>query len=92
MKSNLAEHAAQGVDNPLCNAQDVCMAVDPKELINSRDACDEIGIDRSTLTRWVQLGKATPVMRLSGATGAYLFARDDVARLKAEYEAVKAAS
>lgn len=61
-------------------------------LIGSREACDQIGIDRSTLVRWVQLGKAVPAMRLTGDTGAYLFAPSEVARLAAEYKSVEAAS
>lgn len=40
-------------------------------LIGSREACRILGVDRSTLTRWVQAGRLYPAGRLEG--GAYLF-------------------
>lgn len=50
--------------------------------LTSATACSLLGIDRSTLTRWVQSGRVTPVFKLPGSTGAYLFDRDDVERLR----------
>ena len=63
-----------------------------EHLIGSADACDILGIDRSTLIRWVQLGKITPVQRLPGQTGAFLFARGDVDKRADEYAAERVAS
>ena len=55
------------------------------DLIGSAEACELLGdIDRSTLSRWVALGKIKPVKRLPGATGAMLFKRRDVERLARE--------
>lgn len=48
------------------------------------------GVRVSTISRWVKDGKLTPLHRLPGATGAMVFARDEVeafARGLAEWEA-----
>lgn len=55
------------------------------ELLASVEVCARVGIDRSTLTRWVQLGRATPAMRLPGDKGAMLFTPEEVERLAREY-------
>lgn len=52
-------------------------------LLRSEEVCATLGIDRSTLTRWVAAGKASPAMKLPGPRGAYLFAPDEVERLEA---------
>jgi hypothetical protein len=58
------------------------------ELIGSAAACDLLGIDRSTLSRWITDGRVTPVMKLSeGVTGAHVFKRADIEALRAEREA-----
>ncbi len=54
------------------------------QLLSSADACAALGIDRSTLTRWVQSGKVTPAQKLGGRTGAYLFTSAEIDRVKAE--------
>lgn len=61
-------------------------ATEPEQpdLIGSVDACDLLHIDRSTLSRWVALGKLTPAMRLPGARGAFLFRRDDIEAMARE--------
>ena len=54
------------------------------ELLTAAEACAELGgIDRSTLTRWVQTGRITPARKLPGRTGAYLFDPTEVQRVKA---------
>ena len=53
-------------------------------LIGSAEACDVLGIDRSTLTRWVAAGKVSPSVRLPGRSGAMLFDREDIDALLAE--------
>lgn len=51
------------------------------EYLGAADVCRELGIDRSTLSRWIKDGTAHPAMRLPGKTGAYLFTPAEVARL-----------
>jgi excisionase family DNA binding protein len=34
------------------------------ELLTTAEAAERLGIDRSTLTRWVQLGRINPAARL----------------------------
>lgn len=50
-------------------------------LLRSAEACDRLGINRSTLTRWVVSGKITPAYKLDGIRGAFLFHPSDVDRL-----------
>ena len=53
-------------------------------LLTAAETCAELGgIDRSTLTRWVQAGRITPARKLPGLTGAYLFDPAEVQRVKA---------
>ena len=54
--------------------------------LTTAEACQLLGgIDRSTLSRWVQLGKITPADKLPvGPHGAFLFRREDVERLRDE--------
>lgn len=62
------------------------------DLIGSAETCRLLGdIDRSTLSRWVQLGRLTPVMQLpsKNGKGAFLF---DRAVVEEYAEALKAAS
>jgi excisionase family DNA binding protein len=66
----------------MCNARDM---PNTDSLIGSAEACTILGVDRSTLSRWVQLGKITPTMRLPGPKGVMLFDRADVERLKTQY-------
>jgi excisionase family DNA binding protein len=51
------------------------------DLIASIDVARQLGINRSTLTRWIKDGTAVPSMRMPGRTGAYLFSRDELDRL-----------
>lgn len=52
--------------------------------IASAEACELLGIDRSTLTRWVASGRLTPAFKAPGLRGAYFFHRADVERLARE--------
>lgn len=47
----------------------------PSHLIGSAEVCDLLKIDRSTLTRWVKDGRLTPVTKLPGLRGGYIFDR-----------------
>lgn len=55
-------------------------------LIGSTEARRLLHIERSTLTRWVQLGRIKPAQKLPGTTGAYLFHRSDIEELAAKRE------
>lgn len=59
------------------------------DLRSSSEVCETVGIDRSTLSRWIKDGTAVPAMRLPGATGAYLFTPAEATRL-ADWYAAKA--
>ena len=59
--------------------------------IGSVEACERIGIDRSTLTRWVQLGRITYAQKMPGPRGVYLFTEEEVERARAEYESARSA-
>lgn len=56
------------------------MAQDTVDLIGSAEVCRMLGIDRATLSRWVNHREPAlvPVMQLPGKNGAYLFHREDV--------------
>lgn len=59
----------------------------PPNLILSAEACERLGIDRSTLSRWVAAGRIVPAMKLDGPRGAFLFTPADVDRLARERSA-----
>jgi hypothetical protein len=61
------------------------MATDTPDLVGTVEAAEIIGCERSSLSRWVALGKLTPAMRLTGDTGAHLFHRADVEAFAAGY-------
>ena len=54
------------------------------ELVPSVEACDILGIDRSTLSRWAKDGKIRPALKLGGLRGPMWFTRADVEALAAE--------
>lgn len=41
--------------------------------IGSTEVCKRFGIDRGTLTRWIQLSRVQPSGQLEGPNGAYLW-------------------
>lgn len=49
--------------------------------------CDLLGIDRSTLSRWVALGRIAAAIKGPGIRGAYFFERAEVERLLAAADA-----
>lgn len=55
---------------------------DEPTYLTSVQVCQDLGIDRSTLTRWVQAGRIAPAMRIGG-NKAYLFRPSEVARAAA---------
>lgn len=62
--------------------QRICRRVTQTDLITTREACELLGIDRGTLSRWVDKGKISPAWKVPGLTGARLFHRRDVKALK----------
>lgn len=58
-------------------------------LDRASEVCERLGIDRSTLSRWVKSGRITPAMKLDGLRGPYLFEPSEVERVAAEMAAEK---
>lgn len=56
----------------------------PHDIIGTAEVCEILGIDRSTLSRWLSSGKITPLHQLPTIKGAYLFIRGDVEQMAAE--------
>jgi predicted site-specific integrase-resolvase len=49
------------------------------DLIGTKEASRILGMAASsTLSRWVQIGKITPVGKLAGRTGGYVFTRAQI--------------
>ena len=61
--------------------------MNPTDLMPSALVCDDLDINRSTLSRWVAAGAITPVVKMDGLRGPMLFDPNDVARIKAAREA-----
>jgi excisionase family DNA binding protein len=59
-------------------------------LVGSTEACERIGIGRSTLTMWIQAGRIAYVQKLPGPKGVYLFDPTEVERVRRDYQAEKA--
>ncbi len=62
------------------------------DLIGTTEAAEVIGIERSTISRWVKDGALNPAHRMTGQTGAFLFHRSEVERVAAEYQSRKASA
>lgn len=52
------------------------------ELIGTKEASELLGIDRTGVIRRVAAGELTPVQKLPGTRGAYIFDRSDVMKLR----------
>lgn len=59
-------------------------------LIGSAEACAVLGVDKSTLSRWVAAGVITPAHKNPGKNGAFLFERQAVNALCIDRGAAKA--
>lgn len=57
---------------------------DIADLLTTTEVARELGVDKTTLTRWVAEGRIVAVHKLPNKNGAFLFARADVAALAAE--------
>lgn len=62
------------------------------DLIGSTEACRILGIERSTLVRWVQMRWLKPAGKLPGPNGAYLYRRAEIERFAAQRAAEAAAA
>lgn len=51
-------------------------------LLSSAEAAKALGIDRSTLTRWVDSGRIVPLAKAPGLRGAFMFTSAAVAAAK----------
>lgn len=61
-----------------------CMLPPPTDEITTRQALELLGLtEPSTISRYVVAGKLTPSRKLPGRTGAFMFWRHDVLRLRA---------
>lgn len=72
-----------------CNALCLCSCTmqthsDGETQLTTPQACEILGIDRATLTRWVDREVIAPAFKFPGKTGGYLFNRVDVERLAAQ--------
>ncbi len=50
----------------------------PKALLTSADACQQLHVDRSTLSRWIAQGHIKFEQKLPGRTGGYLFTQAQI--------------
>lgn len=67
------------------DASDMAPTID--QTVTSKQACTRLGIDRSTLTRWVADGRLTPAFKFPSKAGAFLFAPEDIDALEAAMNA-----
>ena len=61
-------------------------------ILNTDEASEILGIDRSTLTRWAateEMRERLGASKLPGRTGAWVFNRPDVERVAAELASIK---
>lgn len=49
--------------------------------------CEDLGCDRSTLSRWVKEGFIVPAFQFPGARGAFLFEPREIDRVRADARA-----
>ena len=54
------------------------------DLIGSAEAAEVCGVDRATFNRWVVAGEIEPAVAMPGRTGARMFERADVERIRDE--------
>ena len=56
----------------------------PADLLSTAEVATLLDLERSTVVRWAQIGKLRPAMKVAGATGTYLFRREDVEAMRSE--------
>lgn len=65
---------------------------DQPAFLGTVEACARLGVDRSTLTRWVASGRIKPAAKLPSRNGALFYDEAEVERLRAELAGVAQAS
>lgn len=60
----------------------VRMSAPSTQHLGSAAVCDLLGVDRSTLVRWVQRERIVPAFKLPGSNGAYVYDRTEIERLR----------
>lgn len=70
-------------DSPTENLLNACALHNnaTMELLTTAQVARELGRDRSTILRWVQAGKLTPIHTLPTAKGSHLFDPADISAL-----------
>jgi excisionase family DNA binding protein len=56
----------------------------PTDLIGTAEACQILGVDKATISRWVADGDILPAHKLPHKNGAFLFHRADIDALAAQ--------
>jgi predicted site-specific integrase-resolvase len=54
------------------------------EPIGTTEAAQRLGVDVSTISRWVASGRLKPLFRLPAKTGAMVFAPEEIERVATE--------
>jgi excisionase family DNA binding protein len=57
------------------------------DLIGSAEACELLGIDRATISRWVTSGRLKPAIQGRGTTGSRFYHRKDIEAIHNQREA-----
>ena len=57
--------------------------------IGTAEAAQRLGVDVSTISRWVASGRLKPLFRLPAKTGAMVFDAEEVDRLAAQRESAQ---
>jgi predicted site-specific integrase-resolvase len=65
-------------DEPMQRLGEEARIIIPSQLIGAAEAAEILGLERSTLTRWIQRERIKPLTQLDGKRGAYVFDRADV--------------
>lgn len=60
----------------------VCSVPKPSDLLSTVEAAAILKVERSTISRWVASGRLTPAHQIGGRTGAFLFTRSDVEKVR----------
>lgn len=62
------------------------------ELVTTAEVADRLGCDVRTVHRMVRTGRLTPVQKLPGRTGSYVFSPADIDALAAATDRLESAS
>lgn len=62
----------------------MCLMPNP-DLLSTTQAAEVIGIERSTISRWVQQGLMKPTLKLPGQQGAFVFDASEIERVRVWY-------